>query len=1021
MKQQTKTNLLLAAILTFVLAVGLILAVSVVMPTKVRAESDVILSQTFDGADVPAGWEDLIGSVEDGMGQVKQGGLYNIPLPTESLVASNNYEVSFDIIENAPVDGDAFYFHILGLDGDAPESDGLKSLYLKTAANGQYWCITPTASYHPIYNNSGDEHGGINGTPVDLTEKHTIKFVHCEGYCELWIDGVRRAVSHLSHFGNTNYDSRIAVTEGTITGFAFDARTSISIDNVTIKEAKGTSAVYTDTNDSTSVGSSKVFPLAAQELYHDNFEIVGKFAYADITASNYYPTIKLYGLNNSSGLNKIMIPNPNNNEQQIQVPNDYGVAFQAMVNGASVTPQIYARNPEKEAPDFWASANGNAVTCNETDGVEYRIQVFGDNIRYYINGELKIETTFTTLGIVKGHTQYIRIQSGGGGAYWTDFSYQGFDKETAVTIATDKTRAKLGEEITLRATMFGAETAETFDWYVDNVAKEVSDLTLTLSDLTEGAHTIVYKSESFVSNEITVEVFDNMITIESDKSSGYATDTFTFTADLSGDFTEDAPVWYLDGEALEGETGETLTLTELSVGTHKIVLKNATVTSNEVEITVNEGTLTLTTAKNNYQITESATVTAETVGVLESDTLTWKVNGDAVEVEDKVLTIDLSAYKKGDVIIVECKTASGLESSVTINIYFDIMAEISADSNYKVLNAIELKAGENYGTFACAEDADGNYLYAIKEADSNFTLSGAIPETMSFALSYEMYVPEVINNTNYSYPGFTGLNSKYPQGFVEIAVEVNKNGFRPYIKDQAANMEYDVADYGFGTDLSYSGIAKKGDWNKVSYVVSGKYLAMYINDVQVYFVNYPNMTLPSAVAFNVFPDGGSGIPYIRFRNIAVSGIREERPALSSVSISTGKTKIEVNETLEFKANVTPYNADYSAIEWYVNDVKVDGANTLSYVFSSDKAGEYKIYCKIDGISSAVKTVTVEAGGKTPSDGGKLPTYAIALIAVGAALIVGGGAAAAVIVVKKRKSAGVTANDKQTADSSDENK
>ena len=192
---------------------------------------------------------------------------------------------------------------------------------------------------------------------------------------------------------------------------------------------------------------------------------------------------------------------------------------------ASVTPQIYARNPEKEAPDFWASANGNAVTCNETDGVEYRIQVFGDNIRYYINGELKIETTFTTLGIVKGHTQYIRIQSGGGGAYWTDFSYQGFDKETAVTIATDKTRAKLGEEITLTATMFGAETAETFDWYVDNVAKEVSDLTLTLSDLTEGAHTIVYKSESFVSNEITVEVFDNMITIESDKSSGYATDS----------------------------------------------------------------------------------------------------------------------------------------------------------------------------------------------------------------------------------------------------------------------------------------------------------------------------------------------------------------------------------------------------------------------------------------------------------------------------------------------------------------
>lgn len=1006
MKQQTKTNLLLAAILTFVLAVGLILAASVVMPTKVRAESDVILSQTFDGADVPAGWEDLIGSVEDGMGQVKQGGLYSIPLPAESLVESNNYEVSFDIIRKGE-QGDAFFFHIIGLNGNDNTN-----IYLASEGNGQYWSLSDFHG-HPVYNNSGEEHGGLNYAGVDLTQKHTVKIVHFDGYVELWLDGTRRAVSHLSHFGNNNYHARGEITEGKIAGFAFDARLDLYIDNVQIKEAKGASVTYSEHSDNMTTDSSRIFPLSAQNLYNGNFEVVAKFAYADITATNYYPNVTIYGLNNSTG-------DTNNG-------NHYGVAFQAYADREYITPQIFARKVVsiddtngKENSD-WASASGDAVTCNSTDGVEYRIQVFGDNIRYYVNGELKIETTFTELGIEKGHAQYIRIQSGFGGAYWTDFSYQGFDKETAVTIAADKTRAKLGETVTLNATMFGAETAETFDWYVDNVAKEVSELTLTLSDLTEGAHTIVYKSESFVSNEITVEVFDNMITIESDKSSGYATDTFTFTADLSGDFTEDAPVWYLDGEALEGETGETLVLTELSVGTHKVVLKNETVTSNEVEITVNEGTLTLTTAKNNYQITESATVTAETVGVLESDTLTWKVNGDAVEVEDKVLTIDLSAYKKGDVIIVECKTASGLESSVTINIYFDIMAEISADANYKTLNSVALVAGQKYGSFDCVEDANGNYLASLSGGQGYYSIPNAIPETMSFALSYEMYVPETIERTNYSYPGFLGLNSKYPDGFVEIAIEVNKTGFRPYIKDQAAQKEYDVADYGFGVDLSYSGIAKKGDWNKVSYVVSGKYLAMYINDVQVYFVNYPNMTLPSGVNFNTWAGDASLTPFIRFRNIEVSGIREERPPLSSVSISTGKTKIEVNETLEFKANVTPYNADYSVIEWYVNDVKVDGADTLSYTFSQAQAGEYKIYCKIDGISSAVKTITVEAGGKTPSDGGKLPTYAIALIAVGAALIVGGGAAAAVIVVKKRKSAGVTADDKQTADSSDENK
>ncbi|MEG1707030.1 MAG: hypothetical protein RR291_06000, partial [Clostridia bacterium] len=46
--------------------------------------------------------------------------------------------------------------------------------------------------------------------------------------------------------------------------------------------------------------------------------------------------------------------------------------------------------------------------------------------------------------------------------------------------------------------------------------------------------------------------------------------------------------------------------------------------------------------------------------------------------------------------------------------------------------------------------------------------------------------------------------------------------------------------------------------------------------------------------------------------------------------------------------------------WYINDVKVDGANALTYTFSSKEAGEYSIYCIIDGIKSNVKVVTVTA-------------------------------------------------------------
>lgn len=998
MRQQTRTSLLWVAILLFVLAVGAILGTSIVIQPKAIAENDVILSQTFDGTDVPAGWEELIGSVEDGMGRIKTGGLYSIPLTSDMLAESNNYEVSFDIVADAQSSDDAFYFHIVGLNGDTGEN-----IYFKANNNGQFWCMTDFG-YHPIYNNSGEDHGGLNGSGVDLTEKHTIKFVHFDGYCELWIDGTRRIVSHLSHFGNNNYDTRIAITEGTITGFAFDARTGLKIDNVVVKEATGKETSYMEHSINTTTGSTKTFPLSAQNLYNGNFEIVGKFAYADISVSNYYPTIGLYGLNNATG-----------DERN---GNHYGVAFQAYADREFITPQIFAKKPDTS----WASADGTAVTCTQEDGFEYRIQVFGDNIRYYVNDELKIETTFTSLGIEKGYLQYIRIQSGGGGAYWTDFSYQGYETETAVTIEASTTRAKLGEEVTFTATMFGAETAEEFVWYIDDVAQETeSGLTLTVSDLTEGTHTIKYASTSFISNEITVEVFDNMITIEADITSAYATEDITVTAELSGNFEDDKPVWYLDNEPLEEES-ETLVLHELSVGTHKVVLKNSTVTSNEIEITIKEGVLKLDTVKNNYLNTETATIEAKTTGVLETDTLTWKINGQVQDgVADKTLSLDLSAYNKGEVITVECATASGLESSVTINIYFNILEEISANDNYKTLNSIELKAGETYGNYACKEDESGNYLYSTAEGAGWFSLSGAIPETMSFALNYEMYVPSEINNTNYSYPGFTGLNSKHPTGFVEIAIEVNRTGFRPYIKDQAAGVEYDVADYGFGVDLSYSGIAKKGDWNKVSYVVSGKYLAMYINDVQVYFVYYPNMTLPSAVSFNTFPDGGAGVPYIRFRNIEVTGITEEKPPVSSVICSVSATKVKVNETVALTANVSPYNAEYTTVEWYVNDQKVD-CTTLTYTFKSDKAGSYKIYCKIDGISSAVKTITVEAGSDNDetNTGNKNSALIIGLSAGGGVLVLAGVAVAVVLVLKKRKNTVNADNENGATDDSSDN-
>ena len=91
MKQHTRTNLMLIAILTFVLAVGALLATSIVLKPDATADSpasDVILSQDFNGDGIPEGWEDLIGSVEDGMGLINSG-FQNVPFPENLLSESN--------------------------------------------------------------------------------------------------------------------------------------------------------------------------------------------------------------------------------------------------------------------------------------------------------------------------------------------------------------------------------------------------------------------------------------------------------------------------------------------------------------------------------------------------------------------------------------------------------------------------------------------------------------------------------------------------------------------------------------------------------------------------------------------------------------------------------------------------------------------------------------------------------------------------------------------------------------------
>lgn len=974
MKQNTKSSLLLIAVLVCIFSITALFFVGA--NTTTQAEDNTLVNMPFDGDSVPEGWSDLVASVGGGWALLNTG-YKSIPVDASKLYASNNYEVSFDIKTDEAYADDVFYFHFEGLDAT---NNG--NIYFKANNNGTYWCISPSVEYHPIYNNSGDTVGGRDGSGVDLTQKHTVKFVHFDGYLELWIDGTCRAVSHLSNFGNNNYDTRTKIDEGTIGGFAIHCNANVRIANFVIKEAVGANTSFSATADEAKTDSSYVLPLTAQNLYKGNFRLEGKFDIVNPEATEYYPNITVYGLNNSTGLEKN--------------GNHYGVSFQAKVIGTDVLPQIFAKKPDTS----WASVEAEqATTCTAEDGVKFAIDVYGDNIKYYLNGNLVVSTSFTQLGIEKGHAQYIRIQSGWGGMAWTEISYNAFDAETGAIVSASADRVKKGEQVTFTAQLFGATAEETFNWYIDGAKQVESGLTLTTADLEAGKHVVKYASDSFTSAEVTVEVLKDMLTIVADKTELYKTDSITVTATLSGDFETDMPVWYVDGVA-QTEQSDTLVLNGLSEGAHKVVYKNSTTSSNELTFTVLASELRLVTDKNNFTIDEQAVVTAETKGVADNAQYTWKVNNVEQTEKGSTFTVSFEGCKKGDVLFVTC-SVDGMEADTTLNIYFDPLAEIKADKNYKTLNTVELKAGETYGNYACREDKDGNYLESVEaNTGSWYTLSGAIPETMYFAVSFDFFVPANVTQTNYVYPGFTGLNKNYPQGFVEIAITVSSEGFSPYIKDQADNNRiYSVDDYGFGVDLSFNGtVAKKGDWNKVSYVVSGKYLAVYINDVQVYFVNYPNMMLPSSIGFNTYPDGGTGTPFVKFRNIVVSGIVEETPEVASVACAVSKTNANVGEKVTLTANVNPYNAGYTTVEWYVNDVKVDGANQLKFEFSADKAGEYKIYCKVDNIKSTVKTVTVTADNKDnePEKKGCFGTVGVA------SLVTAGLVAACAVVLAKRK-------------------
>lgn len=505
----------LTALLALCLGLGIALAAGGEKKAfALETEGKVLYRQDFEeGVD-----DALAGSISaaGGEGTVTSNTMFSRPLA--KLAPSNNYAVEFDLKLTGTTE---FYVHFVGLDGTHGDN-----IYLCVIAQGTYLRVTDNYG-HDIYNNTGDLHGGLDATPVDLSDFAHFKLVFFEGYLELWVNGTRRCVSHLVDFGNNCYMSRAPIEEGTITSIAFHAQNAGAavLDNICVTEPVGGSVVYSETNAEESVSSAKTFPLTAVNLYRGNFSAEASFRIEDDTASGYYPTIKLYGLNASLRANN---------------QKEYAVNVQAYVEGTSFLPQIMWQ-PEDPAA-AWDNVTGEAVKIAAGQEVTMRAEVYGDAFDLYINGELSISTTFTEMGLEKGRVQYIRVQSGGGGACWTQFSYSGFEGESGVTVRADAESVMTGTPVTFTAQLFG-ERGTDYAWYLDGERQAESGLSFVLEGVPAGSYAVQYGSDTLMSEPVTVTVVDNMIVLSADKSELYPTDEITITAELYGDFTGEEFAW----------------------------------------------------------------------------------------------------------------------------------------------------------------------------------------------------------------------------------------------------------------------------------------------------------------------------------------------------------------------------------------------------------------------------------------------------------------------------------------------
>ncbi len=930
-------------------------------------EPDVLYSEDFSGDTIPEGWGDRF-TLQDGKAVYNGSDTWcSIPIPSAAFVESNNYDISFDLHYNSSAET---YFHLVHLDGSAAD----RNIFLALVAGGTYWRLANFGDCD-IYDNSGDDQGCNYVLPELLNamkdDSIKVRFVILDDVIEVYANTRRLIAVPMAAFGNNRYSSRRALVKGVLDGFAIDCRASAGemiIDNFVMKEAKHGNSYYSHPEEVG--GAGMTLPLTYENLYHNSFTMEADFlVFQNLVKDGSIHAYPRFGLIMNQIISQVTLSEPTNsiNAQQY-LDREFQTAW---VGGISPT------------TGNWSGAGANGPTQGNYDDTWYHqtVSVLGDRIVFETRGNStgdlqyqKFETSFTALGLVKGKLLAALIGNHYTNAYNVEFF--GYEGNYAIRAAAQKDRYFVGQSVVANAKVYGdVSGAADFVWYLDGAATEVSALQFSSDALAAGKHTLAYGNETVKSEPFAFDIFENLITVSANKEEMYPIDSATFTAQVEGAIQAEDVKWKVNGEEVAEVQGAELVLNELQPGDYVVQAFIGTVLSNEVTLTVKQPSLKISANKGAFESTESATLTAVAAGIAAEDTIKWYANN--VELDGKTgasIELPLAAYAQAGEVELQAKTQAAESNKITLYIVKDIYAEISADANWKVAYKQEIAADSTFGSYAAVEDPDGNYYIPTNGSSGNDATFPAMSiETQSWSMEYDLLIKEEMKTYPgecYVYPQAMGMDSKHPDDWIELALGLSTTSLRTYVKTHAAGVEYGYKEFNTGKDLTYEGEIVNIGWNHIVYAMQGNTAVFYVNNVLVFYATIPNSTVPSGFCMSMWPGGNTTIP-LGFKNFTVKGIVVPPPAISGVSVNASKVSAKVGESVTLSATVTPYNATYETIEWYVNGKKVEGANALTYVLTATEAGTYSVVCKIDGVESAAKVITITAnepsGGDTPAE------------------------------------------------------